>query len=149
MLAAGLRRGEPAPLRPSLDEEPVAAGSLRFAFESSALRARHARAPNHPHLVALSFKDPAGEERELRFIDLDRRVIEGAHREQPTEILVEPVLQRGRIILGGILEPRLGEPVLPGGNRPPGRPCYRKTEASSRDDRPDMPHRLPSGLDFG
>ena len=84
-----------------------------LALELGALGTGNARRPDEPHGVVVPGRDLAGEEIELVGIDLDGRIVEGAHGKELAEILIEPVLQDRRVVSGDVGELRFGEPLLP------------------------------------
>ena len=78
-----------------------------LALELGALGTGNARRPDEPHGVVVPGRDLAGEEIELVGIDLDGRIVEGAHGKDLAEILIEPVLQDRRVVSGDVGELRL------------------------------------------
>ena len=149
-ILVALRRGRHDAIRsPGLDRVTFQPVDPRFSLEFGALVAGHARAPGELHPAAQALQDAPRKNLELVRIDRDGGVVEGPHRDELVEILVEAVLQRRRVIPGVVGEACRGEARLPHRDREPGRHRYGKPNGGGGEDRKEVPRKRPLGPDFG
>jgi hypothetical protein len=77
------------------------------------------------------------------------RIVEGAHGNDLAEILVEPILQYGRVIVSNVVERGLGEALLPDRDGEPRRDRNGNAGGGSGPDREEAPSHLPLWPNFG